>query len=91
MFYADPSIQNKCFLRINCSNILSYYFAENQDFIKFDIPINHIANTFNFYNRSSVKSELRVFGPSKPILRIDSFKSEKKKLQKITNTINLRL
>ena len=45
----------------------------------FDIPVSHIANTFNFYNRSSVKTELRIFGPTKPVIRIDSFKSEKKK------------
>ena len=50
-----------------------------------------MANTFNFYNRSSVKTEIRIFGPQKPVMRIDSFKSEKRKLQKITNTINIRL
>ena len=34
---------------------------------------------------------MRVFGIVKPSIRIDSYKSEKKILQKITNTINIRL
>ena len=56
--------QNKCFLRIKCQNALSYFFNfPEQGFIKFCIPISHIANSYAFYNRSSVKTEMRVFGP----------------------------
>ena len=97
MFYGDLNnvsgvLQNKCFLRIKCANVLSYYFNyPEQGFVKFSIPINHIANSYAFYNRSSVKTEMRVFGPNKPQMRVDSYKSEKRKLQKITNTINVRL
>ncbi len=58
------SSQNKCFLRIKCQNALSYFFNfPEQGFIKFCIPISHIANSYAFYNRSSVKTEMRVFGP----------------------------
>ncbi len=32
-----------------------------------------------------------MFGPNKPLMRLDSYKSEKRKLQKITNTISVRL
>ena len=46
--------------------------------LKFELPVSHLANTFNFYNRSSVKTELRIFGPSKPMMRIDSHRTEKK-------------
>lgn len=64
---------------MNCKHLLSYYFKNNIDkVIKFELPVNHLANTFNFYNRSSVKTELRIFGPSKPVMRIDSHRTEKK-------------
>ena len=77
---------------MNCKQLLSYYFKNNIDkVIKFELPVNHLANTFNFYNRSSVKTELRIFGPSKPVMRIDSHRTEKKTIQRIVNTINIRL
>lgn len=31
-------------------------------YLRFTIPIGHIVNTFNFYNRSSFKTEMRLFG-----------------------------
>lgn len=69
-----------------------YFFNyEKQGFIKFDIVITNIANTFNFYNRSSLKTEMRITGEPKSYLEIASFKAEKKNTQKITNTIGIRL
>ena len=83
---------NKCYLRINCKNTCSYYYNyKPQKFIKFDISIHHLANTFNFYNRSSIKTEMRIFGVTKPLFRIDSYKLDKRAVQKITNTMNIRL
>lgn len=61
------------------------------NFIYFDIPVMHIASTFNFYNRSSIRTDLRIFGPNKPIIKIDSFKTEKKNIQCITNAINISI
>lgn len=68
--------------------MLSYYIdLQNHQFIKFDIPVSHVQNTFNFYNRSSVKTELRIKGPEiEPVFKIDSYKSEKKNISCITNT-----
>lgn len=58
---------------------MSYFFKSSAEKIfKFELPVNHLANTFNFYNRSSLKTELRIFGPSKPIMKIDSHRTEKK-------------
>lgn len=68
-------------MMINCDQIASYYFDNRIiDFINFDIPVMHIASTFNFYNRSSIRTDFRIFGPNKPIIKIDSFKTEKKNI-----------
>lgn len=79
-------------MQINGKFLLNYYFKpSNNGLIKFELPVGHLANTFNFYNRSSLRTELRIFGPSNPMLRIDSLRTEKKVVQNITNTINVIL
>ena len=71
--------ENNCFIQLNCKHLISYFFKNTEEkVLKFELPVSHLANTFNFYNRSSVKTELRIFGPSKPMMRIDSHRTEKK-------------
>ena len=92
IYFSEPVQENNCYIQMNCKHLLSYYFRNsNEKVIKFELPVSHLANTFNFYNRSSMKTELRIFGPSKPVMRIDSHRNEKKLIQKIVNTINIRL
>jgi len=65
--------ENNCFIQLNCKHLISYFFKNTEDktptdraskaVLKFELPVSHLANTFNFYNRSSVKTELRIFGP----------------------------
>lgn len=38
-----------------------------------------------------MKTEMRIFGVTKPLFRIDSYKLDKRAIQKITNTMNIRL